>query len=63
MELAIIAIAERRWLLQPNTQTPNISAFKSLISNRYGFNDDVPHRDLLHEALGEDGRLLDLIED
>ena len=63
MELAIVAIAERRWHLQPNIQTPNISAFKSLISNRYGFNDDVPHRDLLHEALGEDGSLLGLIED
>jgi hypothetical protein len=53
--------AERRWRLRPNTQTPNISAFKRLITSRYGFNDEVPHRDLLYEALGEDGTLLDLI--
>jgi hypothetical protein len=63
MELAIVAIAERRWHLRPNTQTPNISAFKKLISSRYGFNDDVPHRDLLHEAFGEHGNLLGLVED
>lgn len=58
MELAMFAIAERRWHLLPNIQTPSISAFKSLISSRYGFNDDVPHRDLLHEALAHDGTLL-----
>lgn len=62
MQLAIIAIAQRRWNLLPNTHTPNISAFKSLISSRYGLNDDVPHRDLLNVALGEavetDNRIL-----
>lgn len=63
MQLAILAIAQRRWNLSPNTPTPDISAFKSLISSRYGLNDDVPHRDLLHGALGEDGDLLDLIGD
>ncbi len=63
MQIAVLAIARRRWGLLSATQTPNLAAFRVLLTRRYGFSDDVPHRDLLSDALAEDGTLRQLIED
>jgi hypothetical protein len=61
MEIAIFAIGGRRWRLSPAPETPNIKAFRQLLEDRYGFSaDDVPHRDLLVDALAGDGALLAL---
>jgi hypothetical protein len=62
MQIAMLAIARRRWRLLSATQTPNLTAFRALLATRYGWNDDVPHRDLLSDALVEDGTLRQLIE-
>ncbi|MET7299647.1 hypothetical protein [Embleya sp. NPDC005575] len=63
MEVAVLAIGQRRWHLTPSTQTPNSAAFKDLLVARYGYAvDDVAHRDLLSEALTADGSLLPLID-
>jgi hypothetical protein len=63
MQVAVLAIARRRWRLLSATQTPNLAAFRTLLTARYGLSDDVPHRDLLSDALAEDGTLRPLIED
>jgi hypothetical protein len=63
MRVAVLAIAKRRWRLLSATQTPNPTAFRALLTTRYGLSDDVPHRDLLSDALAEDGTLRPLIED
>jgi hypothetical protein len=63
MQVAMLAIARRRWRLLSPTQTPNLTAFRALLATRYGWNDDVPHRDLLSDALAEDGTLRQLIEE
>lgn len=62
MEVAVLAVAQRRWYLNPGTPTPNSAALIEILKARYGFaSDDVPHRDLLSDALA-DGTLLPLIE-
>lgn len=63
MQLAVLAIAKRRWGLLSAAQTPNTAAFRALLTTRYGFADDIPHRDLLSDALTEDGTLRRLVED
>jgi hypothetical protein len=63
MQIAVLAIAKRRWGLLSAMQTPNATALRALLMTRYGFSDDVPHRDLLSDALGKDGTLRQLIED
>lgn len=63
MQVAMLAIARRRWRLLSPTQTPNLAAFRALLAARYGWNDDVPHRDLLSDVLAADGTLRQLIED
>ena len=50
MQIAMLAIARRRLRLLSATQTPNLTAFRALLATRYGWNDDVPHRDLLADA-------------
>lgn len=62
MQVAVLAIARRRWGILTATQTPNLTAFRTLLSTRYGLRDDVPHRDLLSGALAEDQTLRPLIE-
>ena len=62
MQVAMLAIARRRWRLLSPTQTPNLTAFRALLATRYGWNDDVPHRDLLSDVLTADGSLRQLIE-
>lgn len=47
LQLALLAVAKRRWHLLSPTQTPNTKAFHSLLTTRYGLLDDVPHEDLL----------------
>lgn len=62
MDGTILAIGQRRWRLGA-AQTPNLTAFRELLTRRYGFGeDDVPHRDLLTEALAEDGSLQPLLD-
>jgi hypothetical protein len=63
MQVAMLAVARRRWRLSSPTQTPNLTAFRTLLVARYGWKDDVPHRDLLSDALAGDGTLRQLIED
>jgi hypothetical protein len=63
LQVAALAIGKRRWQLMPETKTPNLAAVRALVATRYGSNDDVPHRDLLSDALAEDGTLRQLIED
>ena len=63
MRVAVLAIARRRWRLLSATQTPNLAAFRALLTTRYGLSDDVPHGDLLSDVLAEDGTLRQLIQD
>jgi hypothetical protein len=63
MQLTIFSIGKRRWNLLSGTETPNVAAFRNLLISRYGFaTDDVPHRDLLTDALADDGTILSLVE-
>jgi hypothetical protein len=63
LEVAIFAIGQRRWHVGSAVETPNIAAFKELLEARYGYAvDDVPHRDLLSDALADDGTLLPLVD-
>ena len=62
LDFAVLAVAKRRWRLLSPTQTPNSRAFIDLLAARYGFRDDVPHRDLLSEALDSDGRPRSLVD-
>ena len=63
MDGTLFAIGQRRWRLAPATETPNLTAFRDLLKTRYGLaEDDVPHRDLLTEALAEDGSLMSLLD-
>lgn len=55
MRLAVLSVAQRRWRLFTAGPTPNTSALTDLLVRRYGFQDDVEHRDLLTRALGDDG--------
>ncbi len=63
MELAILSVAQRRWRLSSSVDTPNLAAFRALLTARYGLADDVPHRDLFADALAADGTLRPLISD
>jgi len=63
MRVALLAIARRRWRLLSAAQTPNLEAFRALLTARYGLSDDVPHRDLLSDALAEDGTMRPLIDE
>lgn len=62
MFLTALSIAQKRWKLLSPTQTPNSAAFQDLLGARYGFRDDVPHRDLLTEALDANGALRPLVD-
>jgi len=61
MNMALIAVAQRRWRLLPPTSTPNIRAFRTLLQTRYGLADDVPHVDLLADAFTADGTVRPLV--
>ncbi|MEV6965713.1 hypothetical protein AB0M47_11395 [Hamadaea sp. NPDC051192] len=63
LNFALFAIGQRRWKLESPTATPNVAAFRSLLATRYGLDDDVPHRDLLVDALTDDGKLMPLAPD
>jgi hypothetical protein len=62
MQLAVLSVAKRRWGLLSSTQTPNPTAFQALLAARYGLGDDVPHHDLLADALASDGTLRPLVD-
>ena len=62
IQFSMLAVAKSRWGLLSATRTPNWKAFRALLAARYGLSDDVPHRDLLSDALAEDGTLRQLIE-
>ncbi|MGW0665314.1 hypothetical protein [Streptodolium elevatio] len=56
MDATLLSIGKRRWNLRTAVPTPNIAAFHQLLVDRYGYaQDDIPHRDLLNEALTDDG--------
>ncbi|MFJ9372902.1 hypothetical protein [Streptomyces sp. NPDC101455] len=51
MDVTVLAVGQRRWKLGSAMPTPNLRAFKELLTTRYDYaTDDIPHHNLLNGA-------------